>query len=90
MIQWSAVRPSRERARGRGLGERRVVDASRPLLPAEEAARMLRVPSTWLLAQARAGAVPHHRLGRYVRFDGDELRAWLAGRAIPARRVGTR
>jgi excisionase family DNA binding protein len=52
-----------------------------PLLTAEDAAALLSVPPSWLLAQARAGQVPHVRLGRYVRFDRDTLAAWLAERA---------
>jgi hypothetical protein len=31
----------------------------------------------WLLAQARAGRIPHHRLGHYVRFNPDDLERWL-------------
>jgi excisionase family DNA binding protein len=52
-----------------------------PLLTAAEAAELLAVPPSWLLAQARAGQVPHVRLGRYVRFDRDQLAAWVAERA---------
>ena len=29
------------------------------------------------LAQARAGTIPHHRLGHYVRFRRSELEEWL-------------
>jgi excisionase family DNA binding protein len=47
------------------------------LIDAKAAGRLLGVPHTWVLAQARAGRVPHHRLGHYVRFDPDDLRAWL-------------
>ena len=43
---------------------------------AEQAAAQLNVPALWVLAQARAGRIPHTRLGRYVRFDGEELMAW--------------
>lgn len=57
-------------------GGARGVNQTSPLLDAREASRMLGVPHTWLLAQARADAVPHHRLGHYVRFDPDELIAW--------------
>lgn len=59
-----------------GLGPRPISQTS-PLLDANEAARMLRVPPRWLLAQARDGRVPHQRLGRYVRFDPDELIRWV-------------
>ncbi len=48
-----------------------------PLIDAKAAGRLLGVPHTWLLAQARAGRIPHHRLGHYVRFDVDDLHRWL-------------
>ena len=47
------------------------------LIDGRAAGRLLGVPHTWVLAQARAGRIPHHRLGHYVRFDPDDLRAWL-------------
>ena len=47
------------------------------LLDAKQAGELLGVPSTWLLAQARLNAIPHLRLGKYVRFDEHELAAWL-------------
>src|SRR4051812_35142850 len=37
------------------------------LLTAEEVAEALRVPRSWVYAEARAGRLPHVRLGRYVR-----------------------
>ncbi len=47
------------------------------LLTAQEASeQVVNVPATWLLAEARANRVPHVRLGRYVRFNPDELQAW--------------
>ncbi|HEY5194685.1 MAG TPA: helix-turn-helix domain-containing protein [Solirubrobacteraceae bacterium] len=48
-----------------------------PLIDAKAASILLGVPYTWLLAQARAGKIPHHRLGHYVRFDPDDLAHWL-------------
>jgi excisionase family DNA binding protein len=48
-----------------------------PLIDAKAASQLLGVPYTWLLAQARAGSIPHHRLGHYVRFNPDDLHAWL-------------
>jgi excisionase family DNA binding protein len=50
------------------------------LLDAEEAGKLLNVPKSWVLAEARAGRIPHVRLGRYVRFEPDALRAWWRGR----------
>ena len=47
-----------------------------PLVDATQAARLLGVPRTWVLAEARADRIPHVRLGRYVRFEPAELEAW--------------
>jgi excisionase family DNA binding protein len=55
--------------------------ASASLLDADQAAEVLNVPASWLLAQARANRIPHHRLGRYLRFRRDELEDWLDRRA---------
>jgi excisionase family DNA binding protein len=51
-----------------------------PLLDAKQAAALLGVPSSWVLAEARADRIPHVRLGRYVRFDADALEAWWRAR----------
>jgi excisionase family DNA binding protein len=48
-----------------------------PLIDAKAASQLLGVPHTWLLAQAREGRIPHHRLGHYVRFNPQDLREWL-------------
>jgi len=62
----------------RVLGRNATGPGSFALIDARAAGRMLGVPHTWLLAQARAGRIPHHRLGHYVRFDPEDLRLWLA------------
>lgn len=41
----------------------------RPLLAPDDAARALAVDASWLLKRARENAIPHVRLGKYVRFD---------------------
>lgn len=50
------------------------------LLDAAGLAELLDVPKTWLLREARAERIPHVRLGRYVRFDPQEVELWLKGR----------
>lgn len=61
------------------------------LLDAEGAAKLLNVPATWLLAEARHSRVPHRRLGRYVRFEREELLAWSEGHSKgPRVRTGLR
>jgi hypothetical protein len=47
------------------------------LLDAKTAGALLGVPGSWLLAQARRDAVPHVRLGKYVRFDSRDLLRWI-------------
>jgi len=59
------------------LQQARAVSASSPLVTAKEAAELLGVPDTWLLSQARAKRIPHHKLGHYVRFDLEQLILWL-------------
>jgi excisionase family DNA binding protein len=53
----------------------------RPLLNADQAGELLNVPASWVLAEARANRIPHVRLGRYVRFDEDQLEVWWRSRA---------
>lgn len=50
------------------------------LIDAKAAGELLDVPHTWLLQEARHDRVPHIRLGRYVRFDPDQLLAWARHR----------
>lgn len=50
------------------------------LVDAKEAGRLLAVPHTWVLAEARAGRIPHVKLGRYVRFDPVQLEQWWRAR----------
>lgn len=52
-----------------------------PLLDQREAAQLLNVPASWIMAEARADRVPHVRLGRYYRFEGEQLEAWWRERA---------
>jgi len=67
-------------AAGRLLGRARRITDQRtfaPLIDSKAAGELLGVPHTWLLAQARAGRIPHHRLGHYVRFNAEDLSDWL-------------
>ena len=74
ILRVSTVRSSGTSPRTGGF---RVTD---PLLDARAAAELLGVPATWLLAQARRDAVPHVRLGKYVRFQAAELERWIETR----------
>ena len=47
------------------------------LLTAREVAELLSVPETWVRDHTRSGAIPHLELGRYKRYDPDEVLAWV-------------
>jgi excisionase family DNA binding protein len=57
-----------------------------PLLDAEQAAELLNVPKSWVLSEARADRIPHVRLGRYVRYDGEALEGWWQAHSRGPRR----
>ncbi len=64
-------------------------------LNVEEAAVLIGVKKSWLYERTRVNAVPHLKIGKYLRFDREELLAWLAqfrrdGTARPVRRPARR
>lgn len=54
--------------------ERQTMDR---LLTADEIAERLGMKTEWVCAEARAGRIPHVRLGRYRRFRESAVDAWL-------------
>ena len=53
---------------GRGTGA---------LLTADEVAKLLRVPLSWVYRAAREGSLPSVRCGRYRRFDAKDVDRWI-------------
>ena len=49
-----------------------------PLLTVDDVAERLGVTKDWVWSQARAGRIPHVRLGRYRRFRQEAIEEWLA------------
>jgi excisionase family DNA binding protein len=47
------------------------------LLSATEVAELLAVPVTWVREATRAGLLPHVRLGRYARYERDQVLDWV-------------
>ena len=45
-------------------------------LTIDEAAALIRVPKSWLYERTRTNTVPHVKLGKYLRFDREELVTW--------------
>ena len=53
--------------------------SSRNLVTVKEMAERLSVPESWIYQRTRLGqkAIPHLRLGKYIRFDPDEVMAFF-------------
>lgn len=47
------------------------------LLTAGEVADLIRVTRAWVYAETRRNAIPHLRLGRYVRYRRSAIEAWM-------------
>jgi excisionase family DNA binding protein len=61
------------------------------LLTAGEVAELLAVPESWVCESTRSGAMPSVELGRYRRYDRDDVLAWVesckcGGRLVALRR----
>lgn len=60
---------------------------SDPLLTADEAARLLRVPRSTLYELVRSRGLPHIRIGeRGLRFTRSDLHEWIAENTYGTRR----
>jgi len=53
------------------------------LLDAAQAAERLGIRASWLLQRARERRIPHSRIGKYVRFDVELVRAAMSRGEIP-------
>lgn len=49
-----------------------------PLLDANEAARLLRVPRSTVYELVRSRGLPHARIGRHLRFTRADLGTWVS------------
>lgn len=60
------------------------------LVDAQAVAERLGVPASWVRESTRSGAMPHVRLGRYVRYDLDDVALWLEECKQPGRPIAFR
>lgn len=63
------------------------------LLSPRETAELLGVPLTWIYDRTCSRStdpIPHHKLGKYVRFDLEEVKAWLGAHRVCEQRAGDR
>lgn len=51
------------------------------LLTVREAAEQISMSVSWLRKAVAAGTVPHLKIGRAVRFDGNQLVEWVSSHA---------
>ena len=56
------------------------------LLDAKAVAALLAVPTSWVYAEARAGRLPHVKLGRYTRFRREAVDSWIMEREAAGER----
>ena len=47
------------------------------LVGINEMAEKLDVPVSWLYSRTRTNAIPHYKVGKYVKFEPDEVWNWL-------------
>lgn len=52
------------------------------LWDAQDVARFLKVSRSWVYQATEAGKVPHRRVGALLRFDPEEIRAWVRGQTV--------
>lgn len=50
------------------------------LLTADEVAKLLRLPRSWVYEASRKGEIPTVRLGRYYRYSLPAIQAWIEER----------
>lgn len=60
------------------------------LVDAVAVAELLSVPVSWVREQTRSGAIPHVRLGRYVRYRESDVAEWIASCSTAGRSVSFR
>jgi excisionase family DNA binding protein len=55
------------------------------MISAEQLAERLSVPKITVYTWARRGQLPYYKMGRTVRFDEEEIEAWIRRRYIPTK-----
>lgn len=61
----------------RNAPQKRFASVNGSLLTAEQVARMLGVPKTWVYEQSRKGRIPTVTLGRYRRYRAEAITQWV-------------
>lgn len=77
LIEIRAARHKAEEIFGDRKNQPTQCSANRPLVSAKQIAELFEMDATWFLTRARENRIPHVRLGKYVRFDHDEIRRYF-------------
>jgi excisionase family DNA binding protein len=48
------------------------------LIGIKEMASKLDVPVSWLYSRTRTNEVPHYKVGKYVKFDAENVMRWIS------------
>lgn len=57
--------------------KREAPSESKALVDVETIARFLAISKSWVYEQAKRHGLPHFQVGRYLRFDQNEVERWL-------------
>jgi len=61
-----------------------------PLENVAELSKRTGMPASWIYSQCEAGALPHLKVGKYLRFIPSEVNAWFLERRRGPRPVESR
>jgi excisionase family DNA binding protein len=56
---------------------------NRSLLTPEEVARYFQVNRQWVYERTCKNEIPHMKVGKYLRFEQQEIKRWAGGMAVP-------
>jgi excisionase family DNA binding protein len=82
MLTWRLAMESAESLQAATSASTGSVTMGRVFLTVEEAAERLGVKRSWIYERTRRNTIPHRKLGKFVRFTEQDLRAIADAAAI--------
>lgn len=55
---------------------------SEKLMTTDEVAALLRMSKPFVISQVRSGGLPAIKMGKYFRYEPDDIKAWLASQKV--------
>ena len=59
------------------------------LIGINEMAKRLDIPVSWLYSRTRTNEIPHFKIGKYVKFDLDQVMEWIKNQNLKTEERGT-